>query len=94
MAPWRPFTELSTFRREMDRLWNSFLGERRLPRIWERKWAPSLDLSETKDNFVVKAEVPGMDAKGYQYLSDGRYADHQGGEEAGKGRKRRGLPPR
>jgi HSP20 family protein len=63
LAPWRPFTELSTFRREMDRLWDSFFGERPLARIWEREWAPSLDLSETKDNFVVKAEVPGMDAK-------------------------------
>ncbi len=63
LAPWRPFTELSTFRREMDRLWDSFFGERPLARIWEREWAPSLDLSETKDNFVVKAEVSGMDAK-------------------------------
>jgi len=63
LAPWRPFTELSTFRREMDRVWDSFFGERPLARIWEREWAPSLDLSETKDNFVVKAEVPGMNAK-------------------------------
>lgn len=27
------------------------------------EWAPSLDVSETKDNIAVKAEVPGMDAK-------------------------------
>jgi HSP20 family protein len=47
----------------MDRVWDSFFGERPLARIWEREWAPSLDLSETKDNFVVKAEVAGMDAK-------------------------------
>jgi HSP20 family protein len=63
LTPWRPFTELSTFRREMDRLWDSFFGERPLARIWEREWTPSLDVSETKDNFVVKAEVPGIDAK-------------------------------
>jgi HSP20 family protein len=31
--------------------------------VWEREWIPSLDVSETKDNFVVKAEVPGIDAK-------------------------------
>ena len=63
LTPWRPFTELSSLRREMDRLWENFFGERPLTRIWGRGWAPSLDISETKDNFVVKAEVPGVDAK-------------------------------
>jgi len=63
LTPWRPFGELSTLRREMDRLWENFFGERPLTRMWEREWAPSLDMSESKDNFVVKAEVPGIDAK-------------------------------
>ncbi|MCK5554386.1 MAG: Hsp20/alpha crystallin family protein, partial [Deltaproteobacteria bacterium] len=63
LTPWRPFGELTSFRREMDRLWENFFGERPLPKIWEREWAPSLEMSETKDNFVVKAEVPGIDAK-------------------------------
>jgi HSP20 family protein len=63
LTPWRPFGELSSLRREMDRLWENFFVERPLGKIWEREWAPSLDMSETKDNFVVKAEVPGIDAK-------------------------------
>ena len=63
LTPWRPFGELTSLRREMDRLWENFFGERPLPKIWEREWAPSLEMSETKDNFVVKAEVPGIDAK-------------------------------
>ena len=63
LTPWRPFGELSSLRREMDRLWDSFFGERPLARVWEGEWIPSLDVSETKDNFVVKAEVPGIDAK-------------------------------
>ena len=63
LAPWRPFRELSDFRRQMDRLWDSFFSERPLARIWESEWTPFLDMSEAKDNFVVKAEVPGMDAK-------------------------------
>jgi HSP20 family protein len=63
LTPWRPFGELSSLRREMDRLWENFFGERLLTRMWEREWAPSLDVSESKDNFVVKAEVPGIDAK-------------------------------
>jgi HSP20 family protein len=63
LTPWRPFGELSSLRREMDRLWENFFGERPVGRMWEREWAPSLDMSETKDNYVVKAEVPGIDAK-------------------------------
>ena len=63
LTPWRPFGELNSLRREMDRLWENFFGERPLTRIWEREWIPSLEMSETKDNFVVKAEVPGINAK-------------------------------
>jgi HSP20 family protein len=63
LTPWRPLGELGSLRREMDRLWDSFFGERPLTRVWEREWLPSLDVSETKDDFVVKAEVPGIDAE-------------------------------
>jgi HSP20 family protein len=62
LTPWRPFRELSTLREEMDKLWNRFFEA---PGIepFKGEWVPSLDVSETKDNVVVKAEVPGMDPK-------------------------------
>ncbi len=63
LEPWRPFRELTTFREEMDKLWNRFFGEWPSKEPSRGEWAPSLDVSETKDNIVVKAEVPGMDAK-------------------------------
>jgi HSP20 family protein len=67
---WRPLRELSPFRefermrREMDRLWDSFFegGLRRRPEE-VREWFPALDLAETKNEIVVKAEVPGLDPK-------------------------------
>ena len=63
IIPWKPFEGLITFRREMDEMWNRLFREtpslRRLP----VEWAPSVDISETKDSFVVKAELPGLDAK-------------------------------
>jgi len=62
-TPWEPFPELSSFSREMDRLWRSFFREGPLARTWEREWTPSLDLSETEDSFIVRAEVPGVEAK-------------------------------
>jgi len=63
LTPWRPFRELTTLRDEMDKMWNRFLGEWPSMEPFKGEWMPSLDVSETKDNIVVKAEVPGMDAK-------------------------------
>ncbi len=63
LVPWRPFgRELSSFRSEMDRLWNSFFGETAFSRSPTEEWAPSVDIAETKDNFVIKAELPGLEA--------------------------------
>ncbi|OEU44421.1 MAG: molecular chaperone [Desulfobacterales bacterium S7086C20] len=59
----RPFGELSPFRKEMDRLWNRFSDETPFARTFSEMWSPSVDISETKDNFVVKAELPGLEAK-------------------------------
>ena len=63
IVPWRPFREIGTLRRDMDSLWNRFFGETSLPSIFSQEWAPRVDVSESKDNVVVKAEIPGMDAK-------------------------------
>ena len=64
LIPWRPFGgELSSFHREMDRLWDRFFGETPFARLPSEEWAPSIDVSETKDNFIVKAELPGLEAK-------------------------------
>ena len=82
LTTWKPFRELEPFRdfdrmkREMDRLWNSFSeGGLRRRTDEDGVWLPSLDISETKNDLVVKAEVPGMDAKDIDIsLSDGSLA--------------------
>ena len=63
ISQWRPF-EFEKMRKEMDRLWDSFLEGRpgRKARDQE-EWIPSLDFSETKSDLVVKAELPGIDPK-------------------------------
>ncbi len=76
---WEPWTQLTPFRefgrmrRDMDRLWDSFFEGGLRRRSEERgEWLPALDVSETKNELVVKAEVPGMDAKDIDIsLSDG-----------------------
>jgi HSP20 family protein len=63
LVPWRPFEDLSTLRREMDRLFERFLGE---PLGLERPtglWTPQTDVTETKDSVSITAELPGLEAK-------------------------------
>ena len=63
IVPWRPFGGLGSFRKEMDRLWDRVGGETPLTRTFDDVWAPSVDISETKDSLVVKADLPGLEAE-------------------------------
>jgi HSP20 family protein len=69
VTPWRPFTDVSRWERDMDRMMEDFFG-RRARSWWPENWfrreemdvrAPALDVFEDKDDVVVKAELPGMD---------------------------------
>ena len=68
VTPWRPFTDLSRWETEMDRMMEDFFGRNRRP-WWPSLWSrhglhelttPALDVYEEKDDVVVKAELPGM----------------------------------
>jgi len=62
VTPWKPLRELSNLRREMEDFWGNLASEREfLPMRGE--WIPAVDVSETKDALVVKAEIPGMESK-------------------------------
>lgn len=63
LVPWRPLGELSTLRREMDRLLERFFGEVPSLELPGGRWEPRIDMSETKDTLTVKAELPGLDPK-------------------------------
>jgi HSP20 family protein len=64
--------ELTSFRREMDRLFDRFWEDdgENLPAY--REWVPSIDFSETSDAYMVRIEIPGMEPKDVQVtLQDG-----------------------
>jgi len=63
LVPWRPFGEIGSFRREMDRLRDRLFGERPFVRDFTEEWVPSVDISETEDKILMKAELPGLEAK-------------------------------
>jgi len=63
LIQWKPFREVTRLRQEMDRLWDEYFGPgRRALQPMEEAWMPAIDVSETGEKVIVKAEIPGMEA--------------------------------
>lgn len=56
---YEPLWGIDTFRRDMDRLFDSFFGHGPSEE-YATLWAPAVDIEETKDSVVIRAEIPGM----------------------------------
>ena len=60
---WEPVREISSIQSEMNRLFNSFFDT---PTgaggngATHRRWIPPMDLVETENDFVLKADLPGL----------------------------------
>jgi HSP20 family protein len=62
---WQPIRELDILRRQMDQLFEG-LAERDFPMLsmnGETKWIPAIEVKETDTEVILKAEIPGIDAK-------------------------------
>jgi HSP20 family protein len=59
---WSPFQQLNRLRNEIDRLFGSPFEDLTTPETTSffEGWAPSVDLYEDKDKFMIRAELPGM----------------------------------
>ena len=58
---WEPLRELNSLQSEMNRLFDTVFeqpsgGSRNVM----RRWMPAMDLVETTDHFVLRADLPGM----------------------------------
>jgi len=66
LAKWTPLTQMTTFQNRFDRLFNeafgAFAGERQpgAPTAWN----PVVDIYETDDAVVIKADLPGVGKEG------------------------------
>lgn len=70
LIPWR--AEMDRLRNEMERLYDRFLDLRPLRRFAEEgEWMPSVDVSETAKEIIVKVEIPGVEAKEIDVSLDG-----------------------
>lgn len=54
-----PFEEMTLLRDRMDHLWSHMTAEGDKPLA--ANWSPTADIIETKDETVIKAELPGID---------------------------------
>lgn len=57
-----PFDELMPVRNRLDRLFSKLLEKDEEPMI-TAKWTPVTDILETKDAYIIRAELPGIDEK-------------------------------
>ena len=64
LVRWEPVRELTTLQNEMNRLFSSFFdtpaGGGNGSTQGLRRWVPAMDLVETDDHFVLKADLPGL----------------------------------
>ena len=71
LIPWRrkegqsgPNNTLTEFKKKGNDLFNRvFCSSRWLPAAFTRGFTPSFDVSETDEDIIVKAELPGVDPK-------------------------------
>jgi HSP20 family protein len=57
---WLPFEQLAHVREEMNRLFESPLGDAVQSPDLFGGWTPAVDLYEDNDHLIVRAELPGM----------------------------------
>jgi HSP20 family protein len=66
LVRWDPARELDALQGDMNRLFDSFFGHREgasANGYASRRWIPPMDLVETEDHLVLRADLPGVDEK-------------------------------
>jgi HSP20 family protein len=92
LVRWEPVRELSSLQSDMNRLFNTFFDTTTGGNggTAPRRWIPAMDLVETDDHFVLKADLPGLSEEDVHIdveddvltVSGERNAEH---EEKGEG---------
>jgi len=67
LSRWQPFRELSTMRKQMDRLFEDMLSVGNDDWMGLHSmggmWTPAVEMEEKDKELVLKAEIPGLDVK-------------------------------
>jgi len=76
--PWSPFTGMESLRAEMDHLFNAFLGTMPSSGANASLWYPRVDLREHDQEFVLVADLPGMQQDDIQITVENNILTLQG----------------
>ena len=57
---WEPLQDLASLQTDMNRLFNAMFDGPRDSGAGARRWVPAMDLVETTDQFVLRADLPGL----------------------------------
>ena len=60
LVRWQPVRESSSLQNDMNRLFNTFFATPTAGNGAVRRWIPAMDVVETDDHFVLKADLPGL----------------------------------
>lgn len=64
---WQPLKELDTLRHQINQLFDELMHSDRefaqFPKIENAAWSPAIELKETDTELILKAAVPGLEAK-------------------------------
>ena len=61
LVRWDPGRDLDTIQTDINRVFDAFFGGQTANGV-TRRWVPPMDLAETDDHLVLKADLPGLDA--------------------------------
>jgi HSP20 family protein len=83
---WDPARDLDTLQGDMNRLFDTVFGRRDAAQTsGARRWVPAMDLAETDEQLVLRADLPGLDRDDIEIevkdnvltISGERKAEHQ-----------------
>ena len=60
LVRWEPLREMATLQNEMNRLFNTVFDGPAPSGATMRRWMPPMDLVESGEDFVLRADLPGM----------------------------------
>jgi len=58
---WQPFSEMESLRRQMDRMFDELLEIS--PQNGNTNWTPAIELKDEQNQLILRAEIPGVEAK-------------------------------
>jgi len=89
LVRWEPTREVDSLQSEVNRVFDAFFGSGSGSATRARRWVPAMDLVETEDHLVLKADLPGLSREdvnieikdGVLTVSGERRAEHQENSE-------------